>query len=75
MGRLTLNPIAHIDPIGTILIAGAVDYFQRPILIWLCEARSGQFQQFEESEAGYGLGRVGRAGNESCVGGELYARF
>jgi len=32
MGRLTLNPIKHIDPIGTVLVPLMLLYFQSPIL-------------------------------------------
>ncbi|MEK7122552.1 MAG: site-2 protease family protein [Patescibacteria group bacterium] len=33
MGRLTLNPIAHIDPIGTLLIPGAMLLAQLPAIM------------------------------------------
>ena len=38
MGRLTLNPLKHIDPIGTILIPILLLVMQSPFFIWLCQA-------------------------------------
>lgn len=34
MGRLTLNPIKHVDPIGTLLVPGALALFGGPIFGW-----------------------------------------
>lgn len=34
LGRITANPIPHIDPIGTILIPGAMALFGGPIFGW-----------------------------------------
>lgn len=34
MGRLTLNPIKHVDPIGTILFPGALALMGGPIFGW-----------------------------------------
>lgn len=34
MGRLTLNPIPHVDPIGTLLVPGALALFGGPIFGW-----------------------------------------
>ncbi len=34
MGRLTLNPIRHVDPIGTLLVPGALALFGGPIFGW-----------------------------------------
>ena len=75
MGRLTLNPIAHIDPIGTILLPALLIISNAPFLFGYAKPVPVNFQQSEESEAGYGLGRIGRAGHESSVGGELYRGF
>jgi Zn-dependent protease len=33
-GRLTLNPIAHVDPIGTLLVPGALAVLGGPIFGW-----------------------------------------
>ena len=33
-GRLTLNPIRHVDPVGTLLVPGALALFGGPIFGW-----------------------------------------
>lgn len=33
-GRLTLNPIAHVDPVGTLLVPGALALFGGPVFGW-----------------------------------------
>ncbi|MGO9058613.1 MAG: site-2 protease family protein [Candidatus Binataceae bacterium] len=33
-GRLTLNPISHIDPFGTIILPGLLLYFGLPVFGW-----------------------------------------
>ena len=34
MGRLTLNPISHVDPVGTILLPGLLYFSGAPIFGW-----------------------------------------
>ena len=34
MGRLTLNPIKHVDPVGTLLVPGALALFGGPVFGW-----------------------------------------
>lgn len=34
LGRLTLNPIPHVDPIGTLLVPGALALFGGPVFGW-----------------------------------------
>jgi len=34
LGRITLNPVPHIDPIGTILVPAVMAYFGGPIFGW-----------------------------------------
>jgi Zn-dependent protease len=34
LGRLTLNPVAHIDPIGTLLLPGIAILTGLPIIGW-----------------------------------------
>ena len=34
LGRLTLNPIKHVDPVGTLLVPGALALFGGPIFGW-----------------------------------------
>jgi Zn-dependent protease len=33
-GRLTLNPISHVDPLGTIIVPGLLLYFNLPVFGW-----------------------------------------
>ena len=33
-GRLTLNPISHVDPFGTIILPGLLLYFGLPVFGW-----------------------------------------
>ncbi|HEY2107894.1 MAG TPA: site-2 protease family protein [Candidatus Binataceae bacterium] len=33
-GRLTLNPISHVDPIGTVILPGLLLYFGLPVFGW-----------------------------------------
>jgi len=33
-GRLTLNPIRHVDPVGTLLVPGALAFFGGPVFGW-----------------------------------------
>jgi Zn-dependent protease len=34
LGRITLNPIKHIDPVGTILLPAVAMYFHAPVIGW-----------------------------------------
>lgn len=34
LGRLTLNPLKHVDPVGTLLVPGALALFGGPIFGW-----------------------------------------
>jgi Zn-dependent protease len=33
-GRLTANPLAHIDPVGTIIVPAVLTLFGLPVLAW-----------------------------------------
>jgi len=33
-GRLSLNPIRHVDPVGTLLVPGALAFFGGPVFGW-----------------------------------------
>ncbi len=41
-GRLTLNPLAHIDPFGSVLIPAHPHSFPRPVSFRLCQTGAGQ---------------------------------
>jgi Zn-dependent protease len=34
LGRITLNPIKHIDPLGTLLLPAVAMYFHAPVIGW-----------------------------------------
>ena len=34
LGRITLNPIKHIDPVGTLLLPAVAMFFQLPVIGW-----------------------------------------
>jgi len=34
LGRISLNPIKHIDPVGTLLLPAVALYFQAPVIGW-----------------------------------------
>jgi Zn-dependent protease len=34
LGRLTLNPLRHIDPIGTLLVPAVLLFFRGPVFGW-----------------------------------------
>ena len=61
LGRVTANPIKHIDPVGTILVPGDVvaagEIRQPRVHFRVGEAGAGQFRQPAQPEAGHVLGR------------------
>ena len=75
MGRLTLNPLAHIDPIGTVLLPALLIISNAPFLFGYAKPVPVNFQNLQQSEAGHGLGRIGRAGHESSIGGGLHSWY
>ena len=60
LGRVTANPIKHIDPVGTILVPGMLllmRQIRRPAVhLRVGEAGAGQFRQPAQPEAGHVLG-------------------
>src|SRR5229473_2397630 len=34
LGRISLNPIRHIDPVGTLLLPAVATYFHAPVIVW-----------------------------------------
>src|SRR6201981_2876037 len=34
LGRITLNPIKHIDPVGTLLLPAVAMFFHAPVIGW-----------------------------------------
>lgn len=58
-GRLTLNPFAHIDLIGTILLPGLLLLIGAPVFGW---AKPVPFNPYNLSDQRYGSLKVGIAG-------------
>ena len=67
MGRLSLNPIRHIDPVGTILLPALLLLDNgRTIPVWLCQAGSGGISPPAPTTAWHHWRGGCRSGNE-CV--------
>ncbi len=41
LGRVSLNPLRHIDPFGTILLPGTPSARTVAILVWICQTGAG----------------------------------
>ena len=73
-GRITLNPIRHIDPIGTILIPrGDPHRERRQICVRLGQAGAGELWPTAPSEARHAVGRRRGPGREPFDGDHLGA--
>ena len=58
-GRLTLNPIKHVDPVGTLLVPGGLALFGGPIFGW---AKPVPVNKFRLSNPRFGMMAVAAAG-------------
>ncbi|MEM7664913.1 MAG: site-2 protease family protein [Pseudomonadota bacterium] len=58
-GRLTLNPIKHVDPIGTLLVPGALALLGGPVFGW---AKPVPVNKWRLSNPRYGMMAVAAAG-------------
>ena len=63
LGRVSLNPIKHIDPVGTILLPGSTAA-GLAVPVRLCQAGASQFSRAPKSAQRYGLGSCGRPCHE-----------
>ncbi len=68
LGRVTLNPMKHIDPVGTILASWKCGQRIRGDCFWLGKACSRQFQKPAQSQTGNDLGGSCRARSQSSTG-------
>lgn len=73
-GRLTLNPIAHVDPVGTLLVPGALALFGGPVFGW---AKPVPVNKWRLSNPRFGMMAVAAAGPASnfvlaAIGAVLY---
>jgi hypothetical protein len=72
MGRITLNPIKHIDPIGTILMPLMLLFRHLGRLsVRLRQAGAGAFWQPAQPQARHDLGGAGRAGRQPGAGADV----
>lgn len=73
-GRLTLNPIAHVDPVGTLLVPGALALLGGPVFGW---AKPVPVNKWRLNNPRFGMMAVAAAGPASnfvlaMVGAVLY---
>lgn len=73
-GRLTLNPLAHVDPVGTLLVPGALALLGGPMFGW---AKPVPVNKWRLSNPRFGMMAVAAAGPASnfvlaLVGAVLY---
>jgi Zn-dependent protease len=61
-GRLTLNPIAHVDPVGTLLVPGALALFGGPVFGW---AKPVPVNKWRLNNPRFGMMAVAAAGPTS----------
>ncbi len=68
LGRVTANPIKHIDPVGTILVPGVLLLFAKlggpGLHLRVGKTGAGEFRQPAQPEAGHVLGGGRRARRE-----------
>ena len=43
LGRVSFNPLKHIDPFGTVLLPGILLLSHAPVPVRLCQAGAGEF--------------------------------
>ena len=70
-GRLTLNPIAHVDPVGTLLVPASGPLGLR--VLRLGQARPGQPGQAAQPAQPGGRGLAGRAGHQPVAAPAVFA--
>ncbi|MFH0924306.1 MAG: site-2 protease family protein [bacterium] len=63
LGRVTLNPLAHIDPVGTVLIPLLMIIFSPPIMIFgwgkPCPVNPNNFRDYKRDDILVSLGGIG----------------
>lgn len=62
LGRLTLNPIPHVDPVGTLLVPGFLALFGGPVFGW---AKPVPVNKYRLNNPRYGMMAVAAAGPAS----------
>ena len=67
-GRVTLNPLRHIDPFGTIILPAMLLLADYALPVRLCQAGAGQLQPAAPSAPRHDAGGRRRAGHEHPSG-------
>lgn len=71
LGRLSLNPLKHVDPIGTVLVPTVLLVLGSSFLFGWGKACSGEFSQSEKLPQRHDFSRRCRTIGEPCHGGIL----
>ena len=64
LGRVTLNPLKHIDPVGTILMPAILLLLRVAVSIWIRQAGAGEFCCAQSPPARHGARRYRRTGDQ-----------
>ena len=67
LGRVTFNPLKHVDLFGTLIFARRSPANARTVLIWLRQTRSDQFSCVAQPASRHGVGRGSGAGHQSSA--------
>jgi len=68
LGRVSFNPVKHIDPFGTILLPGLLLLMRSPFLFGYAKPVPVNFRGLRQSAARYSVGRSGRPGHKYRTG-------
>ena len=60
LGRVSFNPLKHVDPFGTILLPGLLLFLHSPFLFGYAKPVPVNFRALKQSAARHGAGRGGR---------------
>jgi hypothetical protein len=69
LGRVTLNPLRHIDPFGTILLPGMLLLLGAPVLFGYAKPVPVNFRGATAAASRHGVGSGRRAGHQYCARG------
>ncbi len=78
LGRVTLNPLKHVDPFGTVILPAILLLARSPFLFGYAKPVPVNFGALAQSEKGHDLGGAGGAGDEHrachCLGASALRR-
>jgi hypothetical protein len=67
LGRVSFNPLKHIDPFGTILLPGLLLLLRSPFLFGYAKPVPVKFSRPAQPATRHGAGCRSRAGHEHCA--------